>query len=412
MRVNRLLLVTQYFEPEIGAPQVRLAALVRELVAHGMEVEVVTALPNHPEGRIHSEYRRRLSATEHRHGATVRRVWMFGATGAGWRRMVSYLSFTFMSCLALIRCRRPDVILVESPPPFPFLPARIASVVWRCPVVLNVADLWPDSAVTLGVLDDGLLLRMMFAFERWVNGSAANVIAVTEGIRRVLLEEKGLAAGKVSFLPNGVDIEMFQPGMPNAEVSDRYSPNGEQLIVYAGTVGLAQGVEVAIDAMVLVADRHPQARLLIVGAGSGLAAVERRLVERGLANVQLVAPVALAEVANLYSVAVAGLATLRDSPLFEGARPSKIFPILASGKPVLYSGAGEGARLVHDNGVGVVCRPEDPQALAAAIDQLLSNPEEATAMGKRGRALVEEQFSWAALVDAWLTQMGWNAATL
>ena len=411
MRVNRVLLVTQYFEPEIGAPQVRLAAMVRELIAHGIAVEVVTALPNHPEGRIHPEYRRRLSVTEQRHGATVRRVWMFGATGAGWRRMVSYLSFTFMSCFALIRCRRPDAIIVESPPPFPFLPARIASVIWRCPVVLNVADLWPDSAVTLGVLDDGLLLRMMFAFERWVNSSAANVIAVTEGIRRVLLEDKGLAAQKVSFLPNGVDTEMFRPRPPNTETNDRYAPNGEQLIVYAGTVGLAQGVEVAIDAMALVADRHPRARLLIVGAGSGLAAVEKRLVERGLANVQLVPPVALAEVANLYSVAAAGLATLRDSPLFEGARPSKIFPILASGKPVLYSGAGEGARLVHDNGVGVVCRPEDPQALATAIDELLSNPEEAAAMGKRGRALVEEQFSWAALVDAWLRQMGWNAAT-
>lgn len=410
MRVNRLLLVTQYFEPEIGAPQVRLAALVRQLVAHGIEVEVVTALPNHPEGRIHPGYRRRLFATEQRQGATVRRVWMFGATGAGWRRMLSYISFTLTSGFALIRCRRPDVILVESPPPFPFLPARIASFAWRCPVVLNVADLWPDSAVTLGVLDEGLLLRSMFAFERWVNNSASNVIAVTEGIRKVLIEEKGLAPSKVSFLPNGVDIDLFHSGAPNRQTQLRYAPNGEQLIVYAGTIGLAQGVEVAVDAMALVAERHPHARLLIVGAGSGLSTVQQRVRELNLPNVELVPPVSLDEVADLYSVAIAGLATLRDSPLFEGARPSKIFPILASGKPVVYSGAGEGARLVHDNGAGVVCRPEDPHALAAAIEAVLSDPDEAVAMGKRGRALVEAKFSWATLVGAWINEMGWNDA--
>lgn len=333
---------------------------------------------------------------------------MFGATGAGLRRMLSYISFTVTSCFALIRCRRPHVIVVESPPPFPFLPAKIASFWWRCPVILNVADLWPDSAVTLGLLDDGVVLRLMYAFERWVNHSASGVIAVTEGIRTTLIGDKGVAPQKVSFLPNGVDIEMFQGGRPTADAVGRYAPNGAQLIVYAGTVGLAQGVEVAVDAMALVAERHPQAVLLIVGAGSGLATVERRLGELNLSNVKLIPPVPLQDVATLYTVAVAGLATLRDSPLFEGARPSKIFPILASAKPVIYSGAGEGARLVSENDVGVVCRPEDAQALATAIAHLLDNPDEAAAMGRRGRVLVEEQFSWPTLVGAWIAEMGWN----
>jgi glycosyltransferase involved in cell wall biosynthesis len=234
------------------------------------------------------------------------------------------------------------------------------------------------------------------------------VIAVTEGIRRVLIEEKGLASEKVSFLPNGVDTDMFRPRPPDPETERRYAPNDERLIVFAGTVGLAQGVEVAVDAMGLLAERQPTAKLLIVGAGSGLAAVQRRLLDSGVTNVQLVPPVPLAEVADIYSVAVAGLATLRDNALFEGARPSKIFPILASGKPVVYSGAGEGARLVDQNGVGIVCRPENASALAEAIIQLLDDPEAAIAMGKRGRVLVETQFSWSSLVGAWISEMGWD----
>jgi colanic acid biosynthesis glycosyl transferase WcaI len=160
--------------------------------------------------------------------------------------------------------------------------------------------------------------------------------------------------------------------------------------------------------MAVVGERHPGARLLIVGAGSGLAQVERRLGELNLSNVKLIPPVPLAEVAVLYRAAFAGLATLRDSPLFEGARPSKIFPILASAKPVIYSGAGEGARLVAENDVGVVCRPEDAHALAEAIGNLLDHPDDAAAMGKRGRALVEAQFSWPTLVGAWIAEMGWN----
>lgn len=407
MHLRRLLLLSQYYEPEVGAPQVRLAALVADLTRRGIAVEVVTALPNHPEGQIQAAYRRRVLVTEHRHGAVVRRVWMLAASGAGLRRMLSYLSFTATSLVGLIRCRRPDVIVVESPPPFLFVPARIFGVLWRRPVVFNVADLWPDSAVKLGLISDGRLASVLRRFERWIYRRARNVIAITEGVRDVLVEEKCVPAEKVSFLPNGVDTTMFAPRPPDEDMCHRFAPHGERLIVYAGTVGFAHGVEVAVDAMALLAARHPDAKLLIVGGGSGLPVVEARIAELAVTNVELVAPVQPADVARLYSSAVAGISTLRDNPLFEGTRPSKIFPILASGLPVVYSGAGEGARLVEENGVGIVCAPGDATALADAISRVLEDTDGAREMGTRGRDLVVAKFSWRALVDSWLSQLGW-----
>ena len=156
----RFLVLTQYYPPEVGAPQVRLAAMVGELVRDGHQVQVVTALPNHPEGRIHEAYRRRFSAREQLGGADVRRVWIYAAQGAGARRVLSYLSFCVTSMTALVRCQRPDVLFVESPPPFLGLPAVVMSLWWRRPIVFNVADLWPDSAVEMGFLKPGTHWRL------------------------------------------------------------------------------------------------------------------------------------------------------------------------------------------------------------------------------------------------------------
>ena len=192
----RFLILTQYYPPEVAAPQVRLQAMAHELMRAGHEVEVVTAMPNHPTGRIFDGYRRRLSMTEVIDGVTVRRVWLYAATGAGAKRMMNYASFTVTSLWGLLTSKRPDVLFVESPPLFLSLPARLICLVWRRPFVFNVADLWPDSATSMGLLRDGLLLRVLNAFEGWAYRRARWVNAVTEGVRDTLLGAKRVPAAK------------------------------------------------------------------------------------------------------------------------------------------------------------------------------------------------------------------------
>ena len=402
----RILILTQYYAPEVGAAQVRLAALARELGEAGHTVEVVTGMPNHPEGVVRPGYRRRIRMTETVDGVPVHRVWLYAASGSGIRRVLNYLSFTVTCLLALVTRRRPDVIFVESPPPFLMVPAVMVGFVWRRPIAMNIADLWPDSATGLGLLEeDSRTTRVLLAFERWAYRRARWVCAVTDGVREVLENDKSVPAHRLVDLPNGVDTALFTPRPGDRSVLRPWGLEDRRVLLYAGTVGYAHGVDTAVDAMLEIHDTHPDVHLLIVGGGSMWDAVAERVDQTGAANVTVARPVPLEVVADLLDVTEAAVSTLRDSPLFEGTRPSKLFPAFAAAVPVLYSGAGEGARIVADNDVGLVTPPEDAAALAAAARQLLDDPELASRLGANGRRLAVDRFSWATIVQDWLAQL-------
>lgn len=397
----RFLVLTQYFAPEVGASQVRLAAMVRELVAAGHQVEVVTAMPNHPAGRIFHEYRGRFYLKEQWEGVTVHRIWIYAAMGAGMKRILNYLSFTFLSLIALARCEKPDYLFVESPPLFHTLTAYLASRCWRVPFIFNVADLWPDSVKRLGLMKDGWMLRLAERWEAWAYRKAAFVNAVTEGIRVILLGEKGLPAEKVLFLNNGVDLERFRPLPPDEGLRASLGLGDRPLLVYAGTHGFAHGVEVALYAARLL----PQVGFVFLGDGSEKPKLQALAKELALENVRFLDPVPMEELARYYAISVGGLSTLRRNPLFVMTRPVKIFGNMACAKPVVYVGEGEGAELIRGAGSGPVVPPEDPEALADAIRRLLADPDGAAEMGRRGRAFVEANMSWQALVGGWLKEL-------
>lgn len=398
----RIQILSQYYAPEIGAPQVRLKAMADELVRRGHDVDVVTALPSYPVARIFPAYRRRFLHTERRDGATVRRVWIHAATGSGAGRLANFASFAALALIPMARTRRPDVVLVESPPLFVALPALVDNLVRRRPFALLVADLWPDTAIEMGMVPNRHARRLLYALERWAYRRSAFVAPVTEGQVETLRDRKGVPADKICLVRNGVDVELFRPGEPSAETRRLLSPGGERVVMFAGTLGYAQALDVIVDAAPLVRAAHPDVRVVFVGSGSERARIETRVADEGIAGVTFLDPRPLAEIAELYRGVAAGLTSLRDSPVFEGARPSKIFPMMAAGLPVVYSGRGEGARLVREAGAGVCAEPEDPRALAAALIEVLDDPVRAREMGAAGRRLVEAEFSWGRIVGDFL----------
>ena len=208
----KFLFLTQYYEPEVGAAQTRLAAVTKSLMSVGHDVEVVTALPNYPLGRIFDQYRGRLVTTGTEKGIRVHRVWMYAAPGTGSRRLLSYLSFTISSVLGLLRVHKPDAIVIESPPLFVAVTGIVYGKLRRIPAILNVADLWPDAAVALGALHGGPVLRTMLAVERWVYRSSTIVSTVTDGVRERLIREQRRRSQDIVMLANGVDTEAFPTG--------------------------------------------------------------------------------------------------------------------------------------------------------------------------------------------------------
>jgi colanic acid biosynthesis glycosyl transferase WcaI len=404
----RFLFLTQYFPPEIGAPQTRLAAVTRAVRAAGHEVEVVTALPNYPSGRVFRGYRGKVYAREEFEGIPVHRTWLVASMGAGMGRLANYASFALTCAIGLRRAHQPDFVFIESPPLSLAVPGLMAARLWRARSILNVADLWPDSVREMGVLREGAFLSAAERLEAWAYRRADLVSAVTDSIGHALMESKAVPPRKVVSLPNGVDLDLFRPRPRDPTVLDELGlkmSGGEFVVMYAGTLGLAQGLDTALDAMALLAVRGSLVHLLLVGDGSERARLERTAEERQLPNVTFAAPMPLETLARLWSVADAGFASLRKLKVFEGVRPSKIFPVMGAGKPLLYSGSGETARLIEDADAGLVAPPEDAAAMAAMFEQLAADRGLAVRLGENGRRYAEQHLSWERLVRDWLEQL-------
>jgi colanic acid biosynthesis glycosyl transferase WcaI len=399
----RFLILTQYFPPEIGAPQTRLFFIARELIARGHQVEVVTALPNYPLGRIFPGYRRRLYQFERRDGVPVHRVWLYASLGSGIKRMFNYLSFTSSCLLGLLRSAKPDYLFIESPPLSLAAPGICFARFQHVSSIFNVADLWPDSVRDLGLMDDGAVISLAFKLERWAYKHSTFVNAMTNGIRQTLLD-KGVPAKKILYLPNGVDLDSYCSVSADVPLKNSLGLGSKKVILYQGTLGLAQGLEAVLEtAEVLRSD--PDIHFLFVGNGSARECLEKLKSELQLENVTFHDLVQISELPRYLSICECGLVSLKDKPLFQGARPSKTNPILAASRPVIFFGAGEGADLIRDAKAGIVVPHGDIRRLAEAIRMLIRDPNRAAELGRNGRRLAEQHLSWSALVDNWLKQM-------
>ena len=400
----KFLILTQYFPPEIGGAQTRLRSTAAELKRLGHHVEVVTALPNYPRGRIFPGYRGCFYRREENSGIAIHRVWVYAAMGGGLARMLNYLSFMIASLFGLMRAQKPDFIFVESPPILLSIPACIAGLLWRVPYIFNVADLWPDIIVEGGFLEPGLLTRSLYKLEQWSYRHAEYVNVVTEGLRDRLLQEKGVPAAKVLFLPNGVDTIHYQFRAPDLGLKRKLGLDGKKIILWAGTLGTAHGLNYVLDAAKWLASES-EIHFLFVGDGSAKAELQQQRKNMNLRNVTFLDPVPIEQLPPYFSIAECGLASLLPIPLYDGARPSKIFPILASAKPLIFVGKGETARLVEESKAGIVVPPEDPEALASAILLLIENPKLALEFGQNGRTFVEDHLQWSTLIRDWVAQL-------
>src|SRR5215472_4268148 len=317
----KILFLTQYFPPEIGAAQTRLHSMVEELTEMGHTAEVVTGLPNYPTGRIFPEYRGTFYRREVINRVVIHRVWLYSSMGTGLPRMLNYLSFALTSLCGLFRAKKPDYLFVESPPPPLSLPAFIFSRIRGVPFILNVADLWVDSILEFGVLKKGLLANLLFGLDDWSYRTAAYVNAVTQGNYEILRDKKNVPAGKLRFLPNGVNTRRFSPQPPDGTLKQKLGLHGKKIVLYAGTLGVAHALDTVLKAAKLL-ESETDVHFLFLGDGSVRKDLEKMQHQLGLRNVTFRDPVPVDELAAYYSIANCGLASLRNIPIFQGARPS------------------------------------------------------------------------------------------
>jgi glycosyltransferase involved in cell wall biosynthesis len=375
----KVLLVSQYFPPEIGATQSRMQAFAEYLARRGHDVTVIAEFPNHPLGVFPDEYHGRLVEDDRSNPYRVLRVWVRASTEkTQMTRLSFYTSFMAMAAAVAPRAGRPDVVVATTPPLFTGLAGWAIARMMRAPLVLDVRDLWPAAATSLHQISPGLSTSAAELIERRLYGTAAAVVAVTQPFCEHIdaIRQKPPAA---TLIANGT-LEQF---FVDNGVRDRLGVDDDRfLVTFAGTHGIAQALPSALDAAERVG---ALADFAFVGEGPAKRLIVDQARDKELANVHFHPQVPLEEITPILRGSDVLLVTLSAHPTFEQFVPSKLIDFMAVGRPVLLAAAGESARLVESADAGIVVAPEDPDALADAVRWLHAHPNEAAEMGRRGR---------------------------
>ena len=404
----RLRILTHYYPPEVGAPQTRLAALAGGLARAGAEVTVHTGFPHYPDGEIKPPYRNRPLQVERHDGVRIVRSWVHPAPNRGFARRLANHASLAASALATAPAGGPaDVLLVETPPLLLAGAAVAYARAKRARLVLNVADLWPDSAVEMGTLSSPRAIVAAQRLERAAYREAAAIACPTEGIYETL-RGRAESARKAALMRPAVDLDRFDPHAadlyPPAVGSMSAASNGGSplRVLYAGTVGLAHGLGTLLDAAEELRRGEGRApEVTIAGDGAEAPALRARLAGGKSPGVRMLGAVPAERIPPLYAETDVAVVMLRDLPIFEGALPTKLLEAMAAGRPVLLAARGEAARLVEAESCGIVVPPEDPRALAAALAALAADPARRAAMGAAGRKAAERDFGREAWLRRW-----------
>lgn len=397
------LIVTQYYHPEAGAPQIRLRALVKELTRLGRRVTVLTGMPNYPGGIIHEGYRGKLSLNDEVDGIPIKRIWLYPASGGNpLKRLVNYLSFTLHALLYLRLARGKQIVFIEAQPITLALYGFLAELLFKVPYIYNTPDLQVEIAGERAWVG-GWLVRMATLLETFLMRRAYSVATVTHAFIEHFVGARGIPRERMSFLPNGVDLEHLRPLPYDKQYAEKMGVIGKKVLTYAGTHADYQGLDVILDAAKLLRDRS-DIILLMVGKGPERQRLIDRAKTEGISNV-LFKDSPFEEGSLLMSISYGFIVVLRNIPAAQKMRLSKTFPPLACGVPVIYAGVGESAEIIRNNGCGIVTLPENPVSLADAIVSLVDAPERRDAFSKAGLKLVEREFSWKTIVSNWLRQL-------
>ena len=391
----KLLILTQYFPPEVGAPQNRLFELAVRLQHLGVKITILTAMPNYPQMKIHEGYINKKYLYEEIEGLKVHRASIYVSQSKSIiNRLRNYFSFVVSSArIGKSKLDNFDFLLCESPPLFLGYSAMRLAKQKKAKLIFNVSDLWPESAEKLGVVNNKFLLKLAYNLEAKLYKRAVLVTGQTQGICANITSR--FPAVKTYWLPNGVDLTYYNPSTVEAgnwRQKNNFSTN-DFILVYAGIIGIAQGLEVILkSAQNFIA--ISTIKFVFIGSGPEKDKLLTWKATKNLTNVFFLDAVSKKEMPIILKNSNAAIIPLRKLDLFTGAIPSKIFENLAMEVPILLGVNGEARQLFIDKAnAGLYFEPENSEDLTQCILKLIEDNDTALQLGKNGRHFVNEFFN-------------------
>lgn len=389
----KILFLTQYCPPEVGAPQNRIFEMAKRLKSFGHDVTILTAMPNYPKGEIFEEYKGKKVVKEVMDGINIVRTSIYATKEKSFiKRLRNYLSFTFSSVLTGAKyIEKQDVIITESPPLFLGWSGYVLSKKKKAKFIFNVSDLWPESAVKLDVLHNKALIKASTWLEEFCYKKAAAVTGQTQGIVDNIVN-RGFDKNKVHLITNGVDTEFFKKENRDEEFRKQIGIDGKFALCYAGIHGLAQGLEVIVNAAEMIKD-YKDIQIVFIGDGPEKNKLIDMTKEKNLENITFLPVQPKSKMPKIIASMDATIIPLKKLDLFKGALPSKMFEALASQLPIILAVEGEAEKLINNAKAGITVEPENHKEVAEAILKLYNDEELRNNLGINGRKYVIENYS-------------------
>ena len=382
----KVLFLTDNFPPEVTPAATRTYEHCREWVKLGAEVTVVTSFPNFPYGKIYDGYKNRRIQKEEVDGIRVVRVWTYLAANQGFlRRTIDYLSYAVSSFWGGL-FQKTDIIVATSPHFFITWSGAALSLFKRKPWVFEIRDLWPESIISVGMLEDGFVYRSLEKIELRLYKSADHIVPNTDAFKKNLVE-RGVPAEKISVIPNGTNFELFTPREPDPQLVSSLGLDNKFVVGYVGTLGMAHALDFVIRSIARLNDN--QIHFLFIGDGAEKENCIRLANELELENVTFLDSVPKQIIPDYLAIIDASLAPLKKTETFKTVIPSKIFEAGAMGKPMLLGVDGQARSIVEEFDSGLYFEPENTEDFIEKVRMLASDKALHERLAKGGQKLAK-----------------------
>jgi glycosyltransferase involved in cell wall biosynthesis len=406
MNKKHIVLLTQYFPPEIGGGSQRSVGFVEELAALGADVTVVTPFPSYLLSKDQIEKKYKLyEKSALPSGITVYRTFVYSSDrGKFVKRILYYLSFMFSSVIVtLFKIKKIDCLITISPPYFTGISGAVIKKIKRLKFIFDIGDLWPEGAIQLGYLKNKFVISLAEAGERWIYKNSDVINVVTRLTKEKLLKNHKFIK-KILYAPNFVNTDVIKKSPKNDSIIDRLSLRGKMVFGYAGNIGSAQGLKIVADAAEMTKGINDIA-YLVIGEGVDCELLKNLKTEKKLDNLILHPPVSREKIVDYISVFDVMIIPLIKNELFKITIPSKLYESMAAEIPVLLGVDGEAKKIVEEAECGLWFEPENAVSLKEKIMEFYNNKMLAQKLGANGRKVAERDFSRKSVIGKFYNEL-------
>ena len=380
----KILLINQSFVPPDEPGHTRHFEMAQYLRRCGHEMVIVASDSNYQTG-LRTVQRKGLYIEQEIDGIRVLRAYSAQTLHLSYfGRFISFLSFMLSSVWAALHVKDVDLILGTTPPIFQAVSAWLVAFIRRKPFLLEVRDLWPEFAISMGVIKNPMVIALAHWLEAFLYARATHILVNSPAYKKHIVS-KGVPESKITFIPYGTDIDMFNPNIDGSSVRERLGLKGKFLVLYAGAMGQAHDLYTVLRAAKRLHD-EAHIKFVFFGAGKERANLEAEAQRLELENVLFAGICPKKEMPTAIAAADVCLAILQNLEMFRTTYPNKVFDYMASARPTVLIIDGVVREVIEVSDGGVFVEPGNDELLARTILELSKNPRRVTQMGENARA--------------------------